>query len=180
LVTDVSWNYKINKEDSLHFSRVLEWNGRCTSVTFDRVQEFRKCIECFLCQERLPRVCAIMRARKLWRAALLCANRVPGECIRSMASRAQIAKTSSVSACAISQNAATEVCPKISITDNAIIPLKERVVDEFYDPITMLVAQDSRRVTAVLRGTVTSVVYRCFFRRDPESSGSTGTVKDST
>ena len=30
----------------------------------------------------------------------------------------------------------TEVCPEdIHITDNGIIPLKERVVDEFYDPI---------------------------------------------
>ncbi|MCU1311454.1 MAG: fumarate reductase iron-sulfur subunit, partial [Candidatus Angelobacter sp.] len=34
----------------------------------------------------------------------------------------------------------TEVCPEeIHITDNAIIPLKERVVDEYYDPILMLV-----------------------------------------
>ena len=33
----------------------------------------------------------------------------------------------------------TKVCPEhITITDNAIIPLKERVVDEFYDPLTML------------------------------------------
>jgi len=32
------------------------------------------------------------------------------------------------------------VCPEhITITDNAIIPLKERVVDEFYDPIKGLV-----------------------------------------
>ena len=34
----------------------------------------------------------------------------------------------------------TEVCPEeIHITDNAIIPLKERVVDEFYDPVLRLV-----------------------------------------
>ncbi len=33
----------------------------------------------------------------------------------------------------------TEVCPEdIAITDNAIIPLKERVVDEFYDPVKKL------------------------------------------
>ena len=33
----------------------------------------------------------------------------------------------------------TKVCPEsISITDNAIIPLKERVVDEFYDPLRRL------------------------------------------
>ena len=30
----------------------------------------------------------------------------------------------------------TKVCPEeIEITDNGIIPLKERVVDEFYDPL---------------------------------------------
>jgi succinate dehydrogenase / fumarate reductase iron-sulfur subunit len=33
----------------------------------------------------------------------------------------------------------TEVCPEeIAITDNAIIPLKERVVDRHYDPLTWL------------------------------------------
>ncbi|MCH9057834.1 MAG: hypothetical protein IIB55_04305 [Planctomycetes bacterium] len=33
----------------------------------------------------------------------------------------------------------TNVCPgHITITDNAIIPLKERVADEFYDPLTRL------------------------------------------
>jgi succinate dehydrogenase / fumarate reductase iron-sulfur subunit len=40
----------------------------------------------------------------------------------------------------------TKVCPEgITITDNAIIPLKERVVDEFYDPIGKLVKIYSRR-----------------------------------
>ena len=34
----------------------------------------------------------------------------------------------------------TKVCPEhITITDNAIIPLKERVVDEHYDPLKKLV-----------------------------------------
>ena len=33
----------------------------------------------------------------------------------------------------------TKVCPEaITITDNGIIPLKERVVDRFYDPISKL------------------------------------------
>ena len=33
----------------------------------------------------------------------------------------------------------TEVCPEdIHITDNAIIPLKERVVDRYYDPLVWL------------------------------------------
>ena len=40
----------------------------------------------------------------------------------------------------------TKVCPEhITITDNAIIPLKERVVDEFFDPIGKLVKIYSRR-----------------------------------
>jgi succinate dehydrogenase / fumarate reductase iron-sulfur subunit len=39
----------------------------------------------------------------------------------------------------------TKVCPEdIHITDNAIIPLKERVVDEMYDPL--------RRLVRALRG----------------------------
>ncbi len=34
----------------------------------------------------------------------------------------------------------TKVCPEhITITDNAIIPLKERVVDEYYDPVLKLI-----------------------------------------
>jgi succinate dehydrogenase / fumarate reductase, iron-sulfur subunit len=33
----------------------------------------------------------------------------------------------------------TKVCPEhIQITDNAIIPLKERVVSRYYDPVTRL------------------------------------------
>jgi len=33
----------------------------------------------------------------------------------------------------------TDVCPEdIHITDNAIIPLKERVVDRYYDPVMKL------------------------------------------
>jgi len=43
----------------------------------------------------------------------------------------------------------TEVCPEsISITDNAIIPLKERVVDRFYDPVKALVRLVRRRRTS--------------------------------
>jgi succinate dehydrogenase / fumarate reductase iron-sulfur subunit len=38
----------------------------------------------------------------------------------------------------------TEVCPEhIHITDNALIPLKERVVTEKYDPIVWLVRKIS-------------------------------------
>ncbi len=61
-------------------------------------------------------------------------------CIRSTASIAPpwLAKRLGIGLCNITK-CCTEVCPEeIHITDNAIIPMKERVVDEFYDPITML------------------------------------------
>jgi succinate dehydrogenase / fumarate reductase iron-sulfur subunit len=56
------------------------------------------------------------------------------------ASRAQVLKDElGIGLCNITK-CCTEVCPEdIHITDNAIIPLKERVVDEFYDPLLMLV-----------------------------------------
>ena len=58
LVTDVSFNYQKARRDP-----VLRPAGRPRSrgeyrmqqVDVERSQEFRKCIECFLCQERLPR-----------------------------------------------------------------------------------------------------------------------------
>jgi succinate dehydrogenase / fumarate reductase iron-sulfur subunit len=41
------------------------------------------------------------------------------------------------------------VCPEhITITDNAIIPLKERVVDRFYDPLARVLKLFSRREQA--------------------------------
>jgi succinate dehydrogenase / fumarate reductase iron-sulfur subunit len=46
----------------------------------------------------------------------------------------------------------TEVCPeRIRITDNAIIPLKERVVDASYDPIVWLGRKIRRRGSAAGR-----------------------------
>jgi succinate dehydrogenase / fumarate reductase iron-sulfur subunit len=40
----------------------------------------------------------------------------------------------------------TNVCPEgITITDNAIIPLKERVVDEVFDPVTKVLRVISGR-----------------------------------
>jgi succinate dehydrogenase / fumarate reductase, iron-sulfur subunit len=39
------------------------------------------------------------------------------------------------------------VCPaEIKITDNAIIPLKERVVDEFYYPLVRLLRRIGRAI----------------------------------
>ena len=46
----------------------------------------------------------------------------------------------------------TEVCPEdIKITDNAIIPLKERVVDSLYDPIPKLVRSFTKRLPLRIR-----------------------------
>jgi succinate dehydrogenase / fumarate reductase iron-sulfur subunit len=105
----------------------------------DRIQEFRKCIECFLCQD----VCHVVRDHQLqeqfigprflvYAAALEMhpldtADRVPG-----------LKDAHGIGYCNITK-CCTNVCPEhITITDNAIIPLKERVVDRFYDPITRL------------------------------------------
>ena len=105
----------------------------------DRVQEFRKCIECFLCQD----VCHVLREhnQKDEFGGPRFFVRVAGwRCIRSTTDdRIGLLKDQlGIGYCNITK-CCTEVCPEnIKITDNAIIPLKERVVDEFYDPIKKL------------------------------------------
>ncbi len=47
LVTDVSWNYRVNRKIPAFEPRPgVEW--KISQLDVDRVQEFRKCIECFL------------------------------------------------------------------------------------------------------------------------------------
>ena len=138
LVTDVSWNYRVNKKIPAFQPRAgVEWKMYQRDV--DRVQEFRKCIECFLCQG----VCHVLRdhskhqsfggPRFFVRAASVEMHPLDG------VSRTKLLKdTLGIGLCNITK-CCSEVCPEeIRITDNAIIPLKERVVDEFYDPLTML------------------------------------------
>ncbi|MCU1307221.1 MAG: succinate dehydrogenase and fumarate reductase iron-sulfur protein [Acidobacteriaceae bacterium] len=138
LVTDVSWNYEVNKKIP-PFQPKPDTDWRMYQEDIDRVQEFRKCIECFLCQD----VCHVLRdhdqkqfggPRFMVRTAGLemhpldSANRIP-----------MVKDELGIGLCNITK-CCTEVCPEeIHITDNAIIPLKERVVDEYYDPILMLV-----------------------------------------
>src|SRR5437867_11549262 len=56
LVTDVSWNFRMNQKIPPFQPRPgVEWKMYQRDV--DRVQEFRKCIECFLCQN----VCHVLR-----------------------------------------------------------------------------------------------------------------------
>jgi len=124
LVTDVSWNYRVNRKiPPFEPRKGVEW--RISQLDVDRVQEFRKCIECFLCQNVCPRFFVRVAGLEMHpldglnRAGLLKDQLGLGYC--------------NITKCC------TEVCPEeIRITDNAIIPLKERVVDQFYDPLTML------------------------------------------
>jgi len=138
LVTDVSWNYEVNKKIPPFQPRPgVDW--KIDQKDVDRVQEFRKCIECFLCQN----VCHVLRdhgktaqfggPRFFVRAAGLEMHPLDG------LDRTKMLKDElGIGLCNITK-CCTEVCPEeIHITDNAIIPLKERVVDEFYDPLTML------------------------------------------
>lgn len=135
LVADVSWNYEVNKK-IVPFTPKPGHNWVVYQEDIERVQEFRKCIECFLCQN----VCHVLRdhnrkdgfygPRFMVRLAGLEMHPVDD------ANRLKMVKEDAgIGFCNITK-CCTEVCPEdIHITDNAIIPMKERVVDEFYDPI---------------------------------------------
>src|SRR6266404_3611300 len=142
LVTDVSWNFRVKQRIKPFQPRppdAPDGTWRMGQADVDRVQEFRKCIECFLCQD----VCHILRdhhmhdefigPRFLVHVAALemhpldTADRI-----------SDLKEQHGIGYCNITK-CCTKVCPEhITITDNAIIPLKERVVDEFFDPITRL------------------------------------------
>ena len=148
LVTDVSWNYGVNKQIP-PFTPGSDATFLMRQRDVDRVQEFRKCIECFLCQD----VCHVVREhdlkpqffgpRFLVRVASL--EMHPMDTL----DRLKLLKDEGgVGLCNITK-CCTEVCPEdIHITDNAIIPLKERVVDKYYDPlrIVLRVLTGSNRV----------------------------------
>jgi succinate dehydrogenase / fumarate reductase iron-sulfur subunit len=142
LVTDVSWNFQAKKSIKRFKPRppdAADGTWRMAQVDVERVQEFRKCIECFLCQD----VCHVLRdhgmfsefvgPRHLVYAAALEMNPMDTE------NRVRDLKnTHGVGFCNITK-CCTKVCPEnITITDNAIIPLKERVVDQLYDPVVKL------------------------------------------
>jgi succinate dehydrogenase / fumarate reductase iron-sulfur subunit len=113
----------------------------------DRVQEFHKCIECFLCQN----VCHVIRdheenkrsfagPRMFIRYAELEMHPLETGDRRELLSQQMGLGLCNITKCC------TEVCPEhINITDNGIIPLKERVADVRYDPITWLGSKLRRR-----------------------------------
>lgn len=143
LVSDVSHNYRAKKKIKPFTPRKPDnpdgsWNMLQQDV--ERVQEFRKCIECYLCQD----VCHVLRdhhkhdefvgprffvyAAALEMHPLDTADRLP-----------ELKESQGIGYCNITK-CCTKVCPEhITITDNAIIPLKERVVDEYYDPVKKIV-----------------------------------------
>lgn len=138
LVTDVSWNYEVNKKIPPFTPKPnAEWRWKQEDV--DRVQEFRKCIECFLCQN----VCHVLREHQKkpqfygprFFVRLASLEMHPMDALDRLE---QIHDQSGIGLCNITK-CCTEVCPEdIRITDNAIIPLKERVVDRFFDPVRAL------------------------------------------
>jgi len=142
LVTDVSWNFEVKKKIKPFKPRkpdAPDGTWRMAQADVDRVQEFRKCIECFLCQD----VCHVLREhalhpefigpRFLVYTAALEMNPLDSE-----DRLGDLKNQHGIGYCNITK-CCTTVCPEeIKITDNAIIPLKERVVDQFYDPIRKL------------------------------------------
>ena len=105
----------------------------------DRVQEFRKCIECYLCQDVCHVLCnhgkheQFIGPRFLTHVAALEMHPLDTE-----DRVAELKQAFGIGYCNITK-CCTRVCPEnITITDNAIIPLKERVVDEHYDPLGWL------------------------------------------
>ena len=143
LVTDVSWNYEVKKRIKPFKPRPPDredgtWTMHQDDV--DRVMEFRKCIECFLCQD----VCHVLRdhhkhedfigPRFFVHTAGLEMHPLDTEDRLD-----ELREAHGVGYCNITK-CCTKVCPEhITITDNAIIPLKERVVGRAYDPLAKLV-----------------------------------------
>jgi succinate dehydrogenase / fumarate reductase iron-sulfur subunit len=142
LVTDVSWNFRVKKAHKPFKPRppdAADGTWRMAQQDIDRVQEFRKCIECFLCQD----VCHVLREHHLHEEFIgprffVHAAALEMHPLDVENRTADLKNTQGIGYCNITK-CCTNVCPEsITITDNAIIPLKERVVDEFYDPIRKL------------------------------------------
>jgi succinate dehydrogenase / fumarate reductase iron-sulfur subunit len=150
LVTDVSFNYEKARETPAFAPPpgVAPGQYRMQQVDVERSQEFRKCIECFLCQN----TCHVVRdheenkvefsgPRYFIRAAELDMHPLDAKSDRKEYAQA----TMGMGYCNITK-CCTEVCPEhIKITDNAIIPMKERVVDRRYDPLVWLGRKIFRR-----------------------------------
>jgi succinate dehydrogenase / fumarate reductase iron-sulfur subunit len=143
LVTDVSWNYRVKKTIKPFSPRPPDnedgsWN--MAQEDADRVMEFRKCIECYLCQD----VCHVLREHELYDdfigpRFMVYTAALEMHPLDTENRLDDLRKADGIGYCNITK-CCTTVCPEnITITDNAIIPLKERVVDQAYDPLGRLI-----------------------------------------
>jgi len=142
LVTDVSWNYEAKKAIAKFQPRppdAPDGTWRMKQEDIERVQEFRKCIECYLCQD----VCHVLRdhhehARFVGPRFFVHAAALEMHPLDTADRTAELRRAHGLGLCNITK-CCTKVCPEsITITDNAIIPLKERVADRFFDPVQRL------------------------------------------
>jgi succinate dehydrogenase / fumarate reductase iron-sulfur subunit len=143
LVTDVSWNYEVKASIQPVTPRAPDFpdgSWKMEQYDVERPQEFRKCIECFLCQD----VCHVLRDHQMHDRFggprhLIFAAQAEMNPIDTGDRIAHLREDLGIGYCNITK-CCTNVCPEhIQITDNAIIPLKERLVDRSYDPIAKLI-----------------------------------------
>ena len=149
LVTDVSFNYEKAREiPSFAPPKELQpGEYRMAQADVQRSQEFRKCIECFMCQN----VCHVVRDHEENKQAfagpryLMRIAELEMHPLDTLDRRNQAQEEHGLGYCNITK-CCTEVCPEnIKITDNALIPMKERVVDRKYDPLVWLGNKIRRR-----------------------------------
>lgn len=147
LVTDVSYNYQKAREvrSFIPPRGVQPGEYRMQQVDVERSQEFRKCIECFLCQN----TCHVIRdheenkdnfsgPRFLMRIAELDMHPLDAADEEGVDRKRAAQDEHGLGFCNITK-CCTDVCPEhIKITDNALIPMKERVVDRRFDPLARI------------------------------------------
>jgi succinate dehydrogenase / fumarate reductase iron-sulfur subunit len=151
LVTDVSWNYRAKKTITRFIPRppdAPDGTWRMKQEDVDRVMEVRTCIECFLCQD----VCHVLRDHRkfdefIGPRLLVHTAALEMHPLDVADRRDDLRRLQGIGYCNVTK-CCTQVCPEsIKITDNAIIPLKERVADDAYDPLRFVVHAFARRAT---------------------------------
>jgi succinate dehydrogenase / fumarate reductase iron-sulfur subunit len=161
LVTDVSFNFAVARKipPFAPGPRAADGTYRMSQFDVDRAQEFHKCIECFLCQN----VCHVIRdheenkARYAGPRFFVRLASLEMHPLDTVDRRRFIREVLGIGLCNITK-CCTEVCPEsIHITDNAIIPLKERVVDAVYDPVAWLGRKILRRPDPTPAATVAAM-----------------------